>query len=334
MSGAAIDVRSAQILLGAADHPLAWVDARGDVAAASPAFHAIAETSDVRALTRVLKEWLGEDWRVRAPFEAQQILARGRGLSLSARALPGDDLLLSLHDGHALQDIECLRDEALGFLSHDLRSPLAAIISLSEAQLDGSLPPSEDMLDRVTRQARLALEQADGVLRLLRASALRPERFEPVDLVRVVHEAAEECWSPARARRVRVVVDDSRVANQECLVMGEIDLLRRATANLLLNAIEHGPADAEVRLVLQTEAPAGWRIAVCDAGRALDADERRRITGRPQRHEGRLRRAGGLGLALARTVMERHGGRLSAEDCVGGNAFVLHLPQYRESAAG
>ncbi|WP_341677241.1 HAMP domain-containing sensor histidine kinase [Niveibacterium sp. SC-1] len=332
MNETPLDVRSAKAVLEAADHALAWVDSKGDVAAASASFQAIAGAGDVRALTRVLKTWLGEGWVARAPFAAQQILAGGHGLSLSARPLPGGDLLLSLHDGQALQDVECLRDEALGFLSHDLRSPLAAIISLSEAQLDGSLPPSEDMLDRVTRQARLALEQADGVLRLLRASALRPERFEPVDLVRVAHEAAEECWSPSRARGVRVVVDESRVANQECLVMGEIDLLRRATTNLLLNAIEHGPSDAEVRLILQPEPPTGWRLAICDAGRPLDEAERRRIIGRPHRHEGRLRRAGGLGLALARTVSERHGGRLSAEDCVGGNAFVLHLPQYRETA--
>jgi len=86
------------------------------------------------------------------------------------------------------------------------------------------------------------------------------ERFEPVDLVRVVHEAGDVCWSIAKRRGVTLSVEDPVAGQSECLVLGELEALRRAAQRFVELALQRGTGNA---LVLRlADADTHWRIDV------------------------------------------------------------------------
>lgn len=244
--------------------------------------------------------------------------ASGRRVRIRRYTLPDDECLFVVEDLTPSLRASVLRDDAARALSHDLRSPLGAILTLAESAADGTLPPGIDALQQVAHYAEQALACGDAVLRLLRADAARTERFEPVDLQQLVWEAVDECWQVAKARDVRVTVIAPGVGD-EALVSGDLDLLRRALTHLLHNAIVHGPSGGAVRVSIEDDGES-WALAVHDSGAGPDATARSVLlapspSGRPR----------GLGLAYVRRVSDRHDGRLHCNTDADGNTVRLVL---------
>ena len=232
--------------------------------------------------------------------------------------------LLIVSDPRPLRSAEALCEDVRQLLSHDLRAPIATAISLAESGTDGTFPASPELFARVGELAGEALERADGALQLLRTRLLDPERFEAVDLVRVIHEASEERWARARRRAIVLLVDDSAAAGGEALISGDIDMLRRALAELIDNAIRHGKAAATIEIRLDAS-ESSWTVSVRDQGPGIAAASLPRLFETPQR---RGRSFGyGAGLALVRLVAEAHHARVSAESTDAGNLFRLTLPR-------
>ena len=214
-----------------------------------------------------------------------------------------------------------LRDDAWRAMSHDLRSPLGAILTLTESVADGTLPPDPQTLQQVGHYAELALARADGVLRLLRADALRSEQFEAVSLQQIAWEASDACYAAARDRAISVRVD-ADAAGDDALVGGDVDALRRAITHLLENAILHGPAGQSVALTV-ADCDTHWRIAVHDSGHGPDATALSVLTGAQ-----RIGRPRGLGLAFVRRVADRHGARIHCARGADGFTVGLELPKW------
>lgn len=288
-----------------------------------------------------LDTFLAEVEQGARPPQAELTTAAGAALLVEfapCRAASGELLgyVVSLDDISELRSAQQSREEAMRFLSHDLRAPLASIITLVDAahatpgaEQAGSLPA------RVARLARNALELADDMLRLARAEAADPRRFVAVDLCAVMAEAADEAWPLAESHGV--TIDQQRAQCEgEALVMGDAELLRRALLNLLSNAVRFSPAGSRVEISLQAH-DGRWRIAIADQGWGIAPENMPNLFSRFARFAppGAPESDGsGLGLVIVKTVVERHGGKVEVESKPGqGTCFTLSFAALRESPA-
>ncbi len=202
--------------------------------------------------------------------------------------------------------------------SHELRSPLARIrmgLELMQTQ------PGAGTVEEITRNIRELDQLIDEILLASRLDS-SPDDLGPQEAVDLVGLGAEEC--------ARTGAEFETPAGVTSLaVTGLTRLLRRALRNLLENAKRHGAGT--VTLALRTRGDQA-EIRVTDQGPGVPAALRERIFEPFFRLPGASEREGGvgLGLALVRTIAQRHGGHVHCEDHPGGGAcFVLTLPLTR-----
>jgi signal transduction histidine kinase len=251
---------------------------------------------------------------------------------LSARvSVNGSDEVAFLAErfNRAAERIETLMDTQKSLLvshksllanaSHELRSPLARIRmglelmdegdgSAQRAEISRSINELDQLIDEILLASRLDARQADA------------EPFETLDLTGL---AAEEC--------ARVQAELGTAAQTHSLtVQGSPRLLRRLIRNLLENARRYGTGEISLEL---SQSGMGTQesvvIRVNDRGPGVPANQRERIFEPFYRLPGASEREGGvgLGLALVKSITERHGGKVRCEDRPGGGAsFVVELP--------
>ncbi len=250
--------------------------------------------------------------------------------------------IVTLTDISPLRESERRRDEALRFLSHDMRSPQASILTLLEMQReDPSSMPSEKLNDRIGRYARRTLTLADDFLRLAKAERSKPQDFEPLDLSELLLDATEEAWTLASAKNIKIIND---MPAAEAWVNGDRDLLTRVLMNLLSNAIKYSPPETTVtcRLSLNRAIPPMWFVDIIDQGYGIaDADANKLFTRFARiRQEGQPEEDGiGLGLVFVKTVVLRHGGTIAVSSKAAafqgdkrGTTFTVKLPMIEAPA--
>ena len=258
-----------------------------------------------------------------------RVLVSVSGLSNIAGVRIGT--VLGISDITRIHEAQRSREETMHYLSHDLRSPIASILTLIEAErISGDVPPSgQELLRQLNRYANSALKLADDLFRLVRAESVDTASFREFSLIAAVQDAADEVWVLARARSVQVVVRPVVDDEEACYVRGDRDLVRRALVNLLGNAIKYGPSDSEVRIEIKRDGDS-WAVSVTDHGEGI----RQELLPRLFRRFGRLPTAAsrretglGLGLMIVKTVAERHGGQIHVDSMPGeGSTFTLLLP--------
>lgn len=222
------------------------------------------------------------------------------------------------------------KDEFIATVSHELRTPLNTIRLWSRMLADGHL--SEDDVVRgakILERSALAQQQLiDDLLDLARMSRgqLRLE-LKDMPLIEVVEAAIAQTMPLAQARRIQVAVDLAGGADP---VRADADRIQQVACNLLTNAVKFTPPGGRMRVRLQ-RAGGRMELEVCDSGIGIDPQflpfvfERfRQGTVRPpRRHDGL-----GLGLAIAKQLVEMHGGTISAESGGPGRGatFTVRLP--------
>jgi signal transduction histidine kinase len=253
--------------------------------------------------------------------EASVELARG---DLQARA-PADgpaevrDLALSFNEmGENLRRLFNTRRELVAWASHDLRTPLANMQAMLEAVEDGLAEP-EEYVPALHEQVRVLSQLVDDLFELSRidAGAMTLE-LRSLPVAPVVSSSLRGVEAEARLRHVSLASDvDGRVTARFAP-----DMVERVLMNLLTNALRHTPNDGAVA-VRVVPLPDEVRVAVEDTGAGLDAEARDRMFERFWRGDAaRTSRGAGLGLAIARGLVEAHGGRIWAENREGGGARV------------
>lgn len=242
--------------------------------------------------------------------------------------------VIGLADVTAMHEAQRSREDTMHFLSHDLRAPLASILTLIDGYRDDPVLQA-GQIPRIARYARSALDLADGLFRLVRAEGSDPKDFVELDLAGLVDSAADEVWPQANARGINIDVDTRDAEKEEAIIRGDFSLLRRAVINLLTNAVKYGNAGSRVSVSLKAEGT-DWVIRVRDQGEGIPADALPRLFKRFSRivDEGRDKPSGvGLGLIIVKTVAERHGGNITVDSQVGvGSTFELRLPLRGQTA--
>ncbi|MDQ3149056.1 MAG: HAMP domain-containing histidine kinase [Chloroflexota bacterium] len=213
------------------------------------------------------------------------------------------------------------RQAFLAAIGHDLRTPLAALRAALDALEDDLVPEPRRYFAAMRKDIEAMRRLSDDLFLLARIEA-GPFEFErvPADLSELADEAVEALTPVAVQKSVtlRVSMDGSTLAE-----VG-ISEVSRAIRNLLDNAIRHAPPGTEVLLDLAQQ-DAGVVIRVVDRGDGFSDDLRYRIfssPARPIRSEGRPLGGTGLGLTIAKGLVEAHDGRIWIENGPGGQVAI------------
>jgi len=220
------------------------------------------------------------------------------------------------------------RRELVAWVSHDLRTPLAGIKALAEALQDG-VAADDATVERYHRALGVEVDRVselvDDLFELSRAQAgvLRLE-LEPVSLGDLVSDAIASATPVANAKGVRVV---GAMSEQPCEMHASSSEVLRALRNVLENAIRHTPPDGTITVEVGVDRERacvsvldeGGGIAEADLSRVFDVAFR----GDAARTPGN---GAGLGLAIARELIEAHQGDITVRNQNGGACFTVRLP--------
>jgi signal transduction histidine kinase/ActR/RegA family two-component response regulator len=222
------------------------------------------------------------------------------------------------------------KDEFLAMVGHELRNPLAPMGLALEIMRQAPPKSAEGTwaVEAMERQLRQLTRLVDDLLDIPRMSTGRIRlRLEPVDLSSVVAQAVETTRPLIDAARHQLVVSVSEALPR---LHADAARLTQVIANLLNNAARYTEPGGRIELAAETE-PGGLRLRVTDNGIGIPADELKTIfdlyhqapAAREVPHGGL-----GIGLTLARSLVELHGGRMEAlsEGEGRGSEFVVHLP--------
>jgi signal transduction histidine kinase len=261
----------------------------------------------------------------------RRVDARGRDeLGLLARTFNEMAATIAA-DVEKLRLAERMRRDLIGNISHDLRSPLASIQGYLEtmAMKDAQLGSEErlrflEISLRNTASLRLLVEE---LFELAKLEAKQVElRREPLPIAELAQDVALKMGPAAQGREITLVVEP---AGDLPLVSCDVGMIERVLTNLIDNALRFTPAGGTVRVLLDAEQES-VRVTVADTGVGIAAEDLPHVFERFYRADKSRDRAtggAGLGLAIARQIVELHGGRLTVESAPGhGARFSFVLP--------
>ncbi|WP_280728236.1 HAMP domain-containing sensor histidine kinase [Kitasatospora sp. MAA4] len=211
--------------------------------------------------------------------------------------------------------------------SHELRTPLASVRGHTELALRhrGPVPAAvRHSLTRIDAESQRMGLLVEDLLLLARLDAGRPLAFTEVDLTRIALDCTADARAAGPEHRWCLALPE-----QPVLVSGDADRLRQVVGNLLTNARTHTPQGTEVTLRLAAVRAGAVRLTVTDTGPGIGIQPPERAFERFVRGDhARSRSSGttGLGLAIAHTVVEAHGGTLTVSSRPGRTAFTVQLP--------
>lgn len=236
--------------------------------------------------------------------------------------------------------IEEARRELVAWIAHDLRTPLAGIMSMAEALEDEVASDPQRYHRQMREQVSRLSAMVDDLFELSKidSGALRL-RLEEISLYDVISDTVADLRPMSQGREIRIESD----LGDELVVRADPRELSRAVSNLLLNAIQHTPPGSSITVsasVIEGRAS----IAVIDTGGGIDEDDLGRVfdagwrgesartpqpAGPTLMHPSRSSGAG-LGLAIVRGIAVAHQGEVTVRNVPGGCRFDLILPRAGE----
>jgi two-component system phosphate regulon sensor histidine kinase PhoR len=242
-------------------------------------------------------------------------------------------VVVAMYDITEFRDLERIRRDFVTNASHELKTPLTAVLGMVETILDDpDMPPAtcQNFLRGIRDQGRRLNLLIDDLLTLSRIETpeVKLDRTD-CDLGQLVAACCRQLAAAAECRKVALSYADS-----EGPVLASVDAATITTAveNLVDNAIKYTPAGGSVRVTCRRE-DTGCRIAVVDTGIGITPSHQRRIFERFYRvDKARSRELGGtgLGLAIAKHIVLAHDGRIEVVSQPGaGSTFTIILPAPR-----
>lgn len=223
-----------------------------------------------------------------------------------------------------------LKDQFLAILSHELRSPLNPILGWATMLLSRELDPvtTRRALEAIERNARLQAQMIDDLLdvsRILRNKLVLDTA--PVNLIPIIEEALETVQAAAIAKTIHIQTQFDQTPLQ---VLADANRLKQVIWNLLSNAVKFTPPEGQITVHLEYEDTSAL-VRVIDTGKGIAADFLPQVFEQFQqadRTTTRLFGGLGLGLAIAKQIVDMHGGSIQATSSGvnQGATFTVRLP--------
>jgi len=238
------------------------------------------------------------------------------------------------HSGKTLRPIKDMmqkQEEFASDVSHELRTPLTTINMEIEAQrrTDKKLPPAYGkLLDSIQDETNHMTDTVGGLLMLVRSDL--PDEANnrtPLDLADVAKQAIEKVSVPADAKRI--LLSAGKIA--EAPITGNEEQIRQIVFILLDNAIRYTPGGGEISVTTESDKRTS-SLTVADTGIGIPEKDHGRIFERLYRVDDKridTERRTGLGLSIARKIVENHGGTISVSSTPGeGSLFTIKFPHF------
>lgn len=242
-------------------------------------------------------------------------------------------LLEDKTESHRLDDA---RRDFLANISHELKTPIGAIGLLAEALIDATDDPEtvRKFSKSLRKESRRLTDLVQDIIQLSRVQSKDVlGAVKPVDVSRVVEEAAERCAIVAESKNIAITVNPL----PDVFVVGDAELLIVAIKNLIDNAIKYSEDGKHVGVGVATSKNS-VKVSVADVGVGIPKDEQNRIFERFYRVDAsRSRQTGGtgLGLSLVKHIVFSHGGEVGLFSQPGvGSTFTVTLPRFDHSPDG
>jgi signal transduction histidine kinase len=230
-----------------------------------------------------------------------------------------------------LRQANNFKSEILGTVAHDLKNPLAVILGrteiLKEMIADAPAPNMQAQIDYIRNAAKQLTEMVDDLVADAMTDALDISvRREAIDLAILVEEVAE-ANRPLAERKSQVLMV---TAPREHIASVDADRVRDAIDNLVSNAIKYSPIGGEIDVNVGRDGDS-IVVQVKDQGAGLSPEDISRLFGRFQRLSAKPtagESSTGLGLSIAKRIVDLHGGRISVESAGPGQGatFIMTLP--------
>ena len=221
-----------------------------------------------------------------------------------------------------LAEANALRQQMTADVSHDLRTPVTAVLGTLELIETGVLAPTPERLRaaRVEAERLARLVESFHMLALADASEL-PIHLTRLDVVDALSHAATLFEAQAHAGKVELAVEANEVSD----VCADADRLAQVLANLISNALRHTPPGGRVVLSAQP-VPGGITISVTDTGSGIPPSVLPHVFERSVRADAaRSGRGAGLGLSIVRSLVEAMGGTVGIESTPGAGTTITFM---------
>jgi histidine kinase len=228
-----------------------------------------------------------------------------------------------------LEQVEAMRRQLIGDVSHELRTPLTAIKGSMEGLMDGVLPAAPETYQQIHQEADRLARLVDDLQELSRIEAgAYPLDIRPMTVSPLVETTLKRFASQAQAKQIELRSDLPAGLPP---VMADHDRITQVLTNLVGNALQYTPENGRVTILASRHADQ-IHISVVDTGIGIPAEHLPQLFTRFYRvDKSRSRQAGGgsgIGLTIARYLVEAHGGRIWAESAGAGqgSTFTFSLP--------
>ncbi|MET0741454.1 MAG: ATP-binding protein [Candidatus Nanopelagicales bacterium] len=314
--------------------PDTWVVLRdGDVQRAGSAAAALGVVRDGRLVNeqlRVLSAAVRRDGRIRdVEVEApRRGTRRPTNLAVRVAPLPGDLVLLIVDDRSAKRRVDDVRRDFVANVSHELKTPIGALILLAEASADAASDPESvrRFAGRMQHEATRLSVMVNELIDLSRLQSDDPlSHADEVCVDELIDDAVDRTRTAATAKQISLAVG----GDSGLRIYGDREQLVTALGNLLDNAVKY--SNPRTKIGVATRQEGAWvEISITDQGIGIPRADLDRIFERFYRVDpARSRATGGtgLGLSIVKHVSANHGGEVRVWSLEGaGSTFTLRLP--------
>ena len=305
------------------------------------------ETPHLRQLAAVLTAVVTEGDQTQVPLRSGVrprglLLLRGAVLSAATSEAIGGLISISLDRVQALENLargeaakesERLRTLMIDSITHELRTPLTSIKGAATALLAGAVASGDtrELLSIIDEESDRLNQLVSEAVEMAQLDAQQVKmHFVTVNLLQLIGEALETCSWVRDTHALTLHVPS------QLKIRADPDFLKRVVCNLVENAAKYSGAGTPITVT--AEARQGQLfVSVADRGIGIDPSEQTLIFDRFYRAQVRGTDAlgTGMGLAISRSIIEAHGGRIAVTSQAGeGSVFTFSVPSASESAAG